>query len=95
MLFEFKKNEISNYRKREYLVSDADKRFCEEDKSISEVIEIVKGCATDQSKMQPKEDILSEIISLGEGIDNDEIYNEYTGKTIRGLYYKGGYYGKN
>jgi len=35
------------------------KRLYEEGKSISEAIEIVKGCPTDQSKMQPKENILS------------------------------------
>jgi hypothetical protein len=38
---------------------DKVKRLCEEGKSINEAIEIVKGCPTDESKMQPKENILS------------------------------------
>ncbi len=61
------------------------KRLCEEGKSISEAIEIVKGCPTDQSKMQPKENILDLILSPNVGIDNDEIYDTRTGETIRGI----------
>jgi len=68
---------------------DEVKRLCEKGKSISEAIEIVKGCPTDQSKMQPKENILSEIIPPGTELDNNEIYNEDTGDTIRDLDYKG------
>jgi len=65
------------------------KRLCEEGKSISEAIEIAKGCPTDQSKMQPKENILSEIIPPGTELDNNEVHNEHTGETIRDLDYKG------
>jgi len=68
---------------------DEVKRLCEEGKSISEAIEIVKGCSTDQSKMQPKENILYEIIPPDTGLDNNEIYNEDTWETIRDLDYKG------
>ncbi len=68
---------------------DEVKRLCEDGKSISEAIEIVKGCSTDQSKMQPKENILSEIIPPGTELDNNEIHNEHTGETIRDLDYKG------
>ncbi|WP_346888308.1 hypothetical protein [Clostridium sp. UBA1056] len=65
-------------------------RLCkEEGKSISEAIEIVKGCSTDQSKTQPKENILSEIIPPGAELDNNEIYDKHTGETIRDLNYKG------
>ncbi len=68
---------------------DEVKKLCEAGKSISEAIEIVKGCSTDQSKMQPKENILSEIIPPGTELDNNEVHNEHTGETIRDLDYKG------
>ncbi|MEG2918842.1 MAG: hypothetical protein RR851_13015 [Clostridium sp.] len=42
-----------------------------------------KGCLTDQSKLQPKENILDGIIPLGADIDNNEIYDIKTGITIR------------
>lgn len=68
---------------------DEVKRLCEEGKSISEAIEIVKGCSTDQSKTQPKENILSEIIPPSTELDNGEIYNEDTRETTRDIDYKG------
>lgn len=69
---------------------DEVKRLCEEGKSISEAIEIVKGyCSSDQTKSNNHTKTFNNSIAPGEGIDNNEIYNEHTGDTIRDLDYRG------
>lgn len=69
---------------------DEVKRLCEEGKSISEAIEIVKGyCSSDQTKSNNHKQLFNNSIAPGEGIDNNEIYNKHTRETIRDLDYKG------
>ena len=70
---------------------DEVKRLCEEGKSISEAIEIVKGYhPCDQTEgNNHKKNNFETIIAPGEGIDNGEIYDEDTRDTIRDLDYKG------
>lgn len=47
--------------------------------------DIKKDCSTDQSKLQPKKNNLETIIAPWEDIDNNEVFDIDTGKTLRDL----------
>lgn len=47
--------------------------------------DIKKDCSTDQSKLQPKKNYFETIIAPGEDIDNNEVFDMKTGKTVREL----------
>lgn len=47
--------------------------------------DIKKDCSTDQSKLQPKKNILDLILPPGMDLDNNEIFDIETGETVREL----------
>lgn len=64
-------------------------RASKENRPLGDVLaeELIKiGCKpTDQSKESNHEQFINHIIAPGENIDNDQIYLESTGETLRDL----------